>query len=280
MDSIRAELFSLRRRRSTWVIGALWILMSLLFGIGIPLIVHAAIGGHPSATVSDPESLIRGTLPAHVLATTAGLYPTYGSALMLILGAVVFGADFRGRTWTTLFTSQPRRPRVVLARFAALGVAVLVVVVADCAAMLLASEIVALSTERPAAAPGVNLILQTIGFTLLVSVVGCSLGAVLATVFQGVAGAIAVGLLWFLAIENLFSGLSGSVSAVREARAFFPSGSAGSLASYFNRVTGTSDALPGVAHLSGPALSLLVLATYAVVAVAATSALLRTRDVA
>lgn len=276
MNSVRAELFAVRRRRTTWVVGVLWVLMSLVFGIAIPLIVYGATGGHASGTVSDPEALVAGTLPAHVLATLTGLYPTYGSALMLVLGAVLFGSDFRSRTWGGVFGSQPDRRRVVLARFAAAAVAALVVVVVDEVVMVAASEVVAAGAGRSAALPSAGALLESLGFTLLASVVGLSIGAALATLLRGVAGAIAVGLVWFLAIENLLSGLAGAVAGVGTIRAFLPSGSAGSLASYF---TGSTEALPGVAHLSGPVLSVAVMCLYALVAVVVTSTVMVRRDV-
>lgn len=277
MRSIRAELYLLPKKKAVYALGLIWIAMSVIFGIGIPLIVYAAIKGAPSATVADPGLLLAGTLPTHIASTTAGLYPIYGAALMFVLGVTFFGPEFRTRTWATIFIQQPRRSAVVLGKIVALAIATVVITLVDVGVMVAASEISAAVYSKAGALDLRTIVIATL-ICLLVSLTGAALGATLATIFRGVAIAVGVGLIWLLAVENLLSGLAGSLPAVKAIREFLPAGSGGSLASYVARLSHSQDLLPGVANLSGPGLAVTVQLAYVAFSIVVLLILMRVRD--
>ena len=276
---IASELYLLLRRRSILIVGIVWILTSLIFGLGIPLIVYVSLSGHASATVSNPDLLLQGELPSKILSTVVGIYPTYGSAMLFLLGAIYFGLDFRGQTWGSIFLQEPRRVAVVLAKAVALAVASFVVVLADYIVVLLASVVIAAIFGRAISFPGLGLMVTGFLACFLVGLVSALLGAGLATLTKGMAVAIAIGLGWILAVENALWGVSGILPWARSARLFTPAGTAGSLASYFSAATKDNYLLPGVVHLATPWVSVLILAIYGAIGVVLAALLLRSRDV-
>lgn len=275
MNSIRAELFLLLRRPSALVVGVVWVAMSLVFGLVIPLIVHAAIGSQPTASVPDPAAIVAGLRPSQAMSTTAGLYPLYGSALMLVLGAVVFGTDFRNRTWATVFAQEPRRYRVVLAKALALVVAVVAITLVDVVVMTLASAVIGASMELSASLPPLSEYLRGTASCAFIGSVGALLGAMLAVLTRGTAIAVGIGLVWMLAVENLMSSLSGVAPVFEHIRAVFPGGSAGSIVSALG---GSARTMPGVAHLGSTGVEAAVLAAYAAVALVVAVTVVSRRD--
>lgn len=275
-QALRAELFLLRRNRAMVLVGVGWILMSIAFGLVIPLIVHEVIGSKPTASVPDPAQLVDGLRPVNIMATTTGLYPIYGAALMVVLGALAVGSDFRHRTWQTLFVQDSRRRTVVAAKLVAASVAGLVIAAADVVAMAVASLVIAAAIGLPLALPGAGEILGGLAAICLTSTMAVCLGAVLAALFRGVALVVGVGLVWMLAVENLMSSLAGVSPVFERVRAALPGGSAGSLMSAFS---GTTDKLPGVAHVEPQGVAVAVIAAYLAVSVVLAIELMRRRDV-
>jgi ABC-2 type transport system permease protein len=277
---VQAELLSARKRPGVWVVGGAWTGLALAFGMVVPYVVWLAIRNRPPGSAGDPEKLIDGLLPDRFLAGTVDLYPMFGSALMLILGAVLVGGEYRWGTWGTLLAQRPGRGAAVLAKAVAIAVVLLcvTVVVVVCAAV--ASAAAAGLSGRGAHWPGAATLLGGVGAAWLISMAAASLGMVLAVLLRATGAAIGVGLLWLLALENLVSGLAGILPALHWPQRLLIGPSAGSLATALDPTGKVNSSIPGVVSVSGPVTASVVLAGYVVVCVALSALLMSRRDLA
>jgi ABC-type transport system involved in multi-copper enzyme maturation permease subunit len=277
-DVVRAELLSARKRPGVWVVGGAWTGLALAFGMVVPYIVWLAVRNRPPGSAGDPDKLIGGLLPDRFLAGTVDLYPMFGSALMLILGAVLVGGEYRWGTWGTLLVQRPGRRTAVLAKASAVAVVLLCVTVLVVACAAAASAAAAGLSGRGAHWPGAATLLGGVGAAWLISMAAAALGMFLAILLRATGAAIGVGLLWLLALENLVSGLAGVLPALHWPQRLLIGPSAGSLATALDP-TGTVDsAVPGVVSVSGPVTASAVLAGYVVVCVGLSALLMSRRD--
>lgn len=277
-DVVRAELLSARKRPGVWVVGGAWTGLALAFGMVVPYIVWLAVRNRPPGSAGDPDKLIGGLLPDRFLAGTVDLYPMFGSALMLILGAVLVGGEYRWGTWGTLLVQRPGRRTAVLAKASAVAVVLLCVTVLVVACAAAASAAAAGLSGRGAHWPGAATLLGGVGAAWLISMAAAALGMFLAILLRATGAAIGVGLLWLLALENLVSGLAGILPALHWPQRLLIGPSAGSLATALDP-TGTVDsAVPGVVSVSGPVTASAVLAGYVVVCVGLSVLLMSRRD--
>jgi ABC-type transport system involved in multi-copper enzyme maturation permease subunit len=277
---LRAELLSTRKRPGVWIVGGAWAGLAVVFGMVVPYIVWLAIRNRPVGSSGDPEKLITGLLPDKFLPGTVDLYPMFGSALMLILGAVLVGGEYRWGSWGTLLVQGPGRTSAVLGKAMAAAAAVLCVTVLVLAASAGASALVAAFTGRPAHWPDATTLVAGIGAVWLISMAAASLGIFLSTLLRGTGAAIGVGLLWLLAVENLVSGLAGTLPALKVVQELLIGPSAGSLATALDP-SGTPDtSVPGVVSVSGAPAASVVLAAYVVLFLGLSSLLVSRRDVA
>ncbi|MDQ0994690.1 ABC transporter permease [Streptomyces sp. V3I7] len=276
---LQAELLATRKRPGVWIVGGAWAGLAVAFGMVVPYIVWLAVRNHPTGSSGDPEKLISGLLPDRFLSGTVDLYPMFGSALMLILGAVLVGGEYRWETWGTLLVQGPGRGSAVLGKAAATAVAVLCITVLVLAASAGASALVAAVTGRSAPWPDAATLLGGVGAVWLISMAAASVGILLSILLRGTGPAIGVGLLWLLAVENLVTGLAGTLPALKGVQRLLIGPSAGSLATALDPSGKPNASVPGVVSVSGPLTASLVLAAYVVVCLAVSSALVSRRDV-
>ncbi len=276
---LRAELLSMRKRPGVWIVGGGWTLMAVGFGMVVPYIVWLAIRNRPAGASGDPQKLISGLLPDEFLPGTVDLYPMFGSALMLILGAVLAGGDQRWGTWGTLLVQRPQRTTALVGKAVAVAVAVLGITVLVVAVSAGASALVAVLSGRSADWPGAPDLLAGIGAVWLVSMAAASLGIFLAILLRNAGAAIGVGLLWLLAVENLVTGLAGTLTALKWAQRLLIGPSAGSLGAALDPTGGANTAVPGVVSVSGPLAASLVLGAYVALCLGLAALLLNRRDV-
>jgi ABC-2 type transport system permease protein len=275
---LHAELLAARKRPGLWVVGGAWTVLAAVFGMVVPYIVYLALRGEPAEAGQDPQDLLAGVLPQQWVSSTASLYPMFGSAMMLILGAVMLGGEYRWGTWNTLLVQRPGRAATVLGKFGAVAVALLGITLAVAAVTAVASALIAVATDHPARWPDAGTVLAGIGAGWLVSLAAAALGAFLAVLFRGTGPAIGVGLVWLLAVENLVSGVVGMVPALEVVQQGLIGPSGGSLASALAPEGAAPTTVPGVVSVSGPLTASVVLVAYAVVLTALTVRLIRRRD--
>ncbi|HEY0168653.1 MAG TPA: ABC transporter permease subunit [Jatrophihabitans sp.] len=277
-DVLRAELLATRKRPGAWIIGGAWVVLAVGFGMLVPYLVYLALRGRPSSSAGDTEKLLTGVLPEQFVSTSVALYPLFGSALMLIFGAVLIGGDYRWGTLGTLLTQRPGRVAMMLGKAAALGLALLGVTVAVVLATAATSAVIAALAGRASRWPGPVTLLEGIGSAWLVSAAAASLGAFLAVLLRNTAAAIAVGLVWLLALENLVSGIASTVPALKVVQRLLIGPSGGSLATSLGSETQSDGGMPGVVAVSGSLTAVVVLCCYIAVFLGLATALTVRRD--
>ncbi len=221
-------------------------------------IVYLVLSGSGSTEGGDPATLLATLLPDRLVPTTLSLYPLFGTAIMLILGAVLAGGEFRWGVWGTLFNQGPVRAAVVLSKIAAMAV---VVVVGTFVLVVVAGTIIAVIEGRPLDWPGPGPIALGLGSAWLVSLAVASLGFFLAIAFRGIGTALGVGLVWLLALENTVNGLS-FLLEVGPMQKVLLGPSAGSLAAALGTTTQDNGGTPGVVATASPLVACLVLGAY------------------
>jgi ABC-type transport system involved in multi-copper enzyme maturation permease subunit len=180
---IRTELLRLRTTRSTWVLLALGLVLSL----GWAVAVIANIGGIGAAVRGS------GQLRADVLAgSTIGLFP------VLLLGVVAVAGEFHHRTVTPTFLVTPRRWRVLAAKAAACAltgapVAVVLLAVTWTVGVLAGAIHPTMDTT----------LLATTGRSMLVAACWALLGVGVGAAVRNQTVAVLVPLVWLLLIEPL-----------------------------------------------------------------------------
>ncbi|MDX3353637.1 hypothetical protein PV703_09965 [Streptomyces sp. ME01-24h] len=277
---VQAELLAARKRPGVWIVGGAWIALALVFGTVVPAVVYLAVRNRPPGTAGDPQELIDGLLPDRFLSGTVALYPMFGSALMLILGAVLTGGEFRWGTWGTLLVQRPGRTGAVLGKAASAAVVVLCVTALVVALGAASGAVAAALTGRAANWPDVSSLAAAVAAAWLISMAAASLGMFLAILLRGTGAAIGVGLLWLLAMENLVSGLTGILPALKGLQRLLIGPSAGSLAAALDPSGTAGTSVPGVVSVSGPVTASVVLTAYMAVFLALSALLLTRRDVA
>jgi ABC-type transport system involved in multi-copper enzyme maturation permease subunit len=180
---VRTELLRLRTTRSTWILVATGLILTLAWAAA----VLGNVGGIGASAAGSDQ------MRADLLgATGIGLYP------VLLLGVVSVTGEFHHRTMTPTFLVTPHRWRVLTAKAAAGALAGALVVVALLAGVwtlgVLANAI------DPAADAG---LFALTGRPVLVAACWALLGVGVGTVVRNQTVAVLVPLAWFLLIETM-----------------------------------------------------------------------------
>jgi ABC-2 type transport system permease protein len=184
---VRAELLKLRTRTATGLLLATLALVALTVVVNIP----NAGTAHASVSLYDPR----------LLAGVVGIGFGVPEVFMVLLGGLAFTQEFRYGTATATYLGEPRRSRVLLAKWLALALASAVTT----AATLLVSVPVGVTAIS---ARGGNTTLapqlwQTIaaGFVVMAAyaIIGVAVGALVRNQVVTMVGV----LVWMLAVEQI-----------------------------------------------------------------------------
>jgi ABC-2 type transport system permease protein len=189
------------------------------------------------------------------------------SALGLVLGASLIGAEWHWGTMATLLTWEPRRTRVLLVKLATCVAATFVLFVVIQAVLGLVLLLVAATRGITAGTGTATWFRSVAGVVTRVSALGAfsaAVGVAVATVGRNTAAALGVGFVYFGVVEGLIRGL----------RPAWQRWLVGDNATLF--LTGTDTRFPPL-HRTMTSSGLLLLA-YAAVAVAVAVAWFRARD--
>ncbi|HEX6969074.1 MAG TPA: ABC transporter permease subunit [Micromonosporaceae bacterium] len=277
-SSLRAALFAARKRPAVWAVGGSWIVLALGFGLTVPYIVYRVLSGDPQEAESA-EALLSTVLPAKLVPTGIGLFPLFGGAIVLVLGALVIGNEYRWSTLNLIFTQRPRRTHVMVGQAVALVLINLILVVVTLAAVAALMAGFAIVEDRELTWPTVSALAKVVGAAWLISSAHASLGFFLAVAFRNTATAIAVGLLWTLVIENVISGLATVLAPFDALRKVLLSPSSGALAGALGAPSQFSGGTPGVIESTSGGLPAIVLIGYTVVMFVGAAWLTTRRDV-
>jgi ABC-type transport system involved in multi-copper enzyme maturation permease subunit len=211
---LHAAWSALIRRRAVWVVVAAWLAQAIGFGIGMNYVFYRQVAADPAQ--ADTAATWRAGLLTGALDTfAAGSLTFYGTAMAVVLGALVIGSEYTSRTVTLLYTQGPGRVATLGAQLVALtgllGVMTALTFAADYAGLAVIAGIEGWPVTAPAAgATAVSFLTAWLTATAYGLV-----GATLALVTRNAVGALAVGLVWTLAAENALVLIAGQVAVLK-----------------------------------------------------------------
>ncbi|AYY12146.1 ABC transporter permease [Actinobacteria bacterium YIM 96077] len=258
--STRAELLRLRKWPALWVLIAVWLLLTLLFGYVFDYIGYRTGG---SSTINEgvpPELLLADLLPAAIPETALSGLPMFGGAIMMILGALTAGSGYSWGTWKTVFTQGPSRASAFGGALTAVAIAVVGIMVVTMLLEFAAATTITVLESEPLIWPSALDVVRTFGGGLLISGMWAAAGIFVGTLTRSPALAVGLGLVWALAVENLLRGVANVLQQLEVVTDVLPGTAAGSLAGAMGAsAMGDGDGTPGVLTIldGGPAAALL-----------------------
>lgn len=216
MGSVRAELLLLAKRPATWVLVALPIVMSLLFGYILPY--SSYVSGPPEGR---PATDLRDMLPERMVPSLLEGVPFYLGMVALILGVLAVGSEYGWGTLKTVLMQQPRRLHLFGAKLAAVAAVLAVSTVSIFAVAAVSSSAVAWRENAPADWPAAWDVARGMGAAWLILTLWAMFGVLLAVLSRGTALAIGLGILYGLVVEGLIAGLGSDLPLVQDAAQAF-----------------------------------------------------------
>ncbi|TDC81715.1 ABC transporter permease subunit [Actinomadura sp. 7K507] len=273
----RAELLRLRRWPALWTLGAVWLLLSTTFGYVFPYLSYRNGGGF--ASEGEPRQLLADVMPESVpLAAVQGM-PMFGGAILFALGALAAGSGYGWGTWKTALTQGPGRSSVLGGTFTALGGIVLVVLLGTFALDMGIALSLAAVEGQGIVWPSAGDLARGLGAGALILALWTTAGLAIGTLVRSPALAVALGLVWTLAVENLLRAVSSLLDWLVPVTDVLPGTAAGSIAAAVGaRPVSEEGGTPGVVDNLTAAPAVAVMLAYIVVFVIITGVLMR-RDV-
>ena len=272
--SFFAEVLKLRKRPAVLSLGGLWISIVVVFLYLFPALIFAAIPPTEPVEAGVVEEQLSILTPENLpLYLLLFLFPGLGTAVALILGAMVAGSEYGWGTLRIILSQQSDRLGVLSGKLLALCVLLLLFVLAAFLAGALSSLAVTLFSGLSLAPPPAAELLQGLGAGLLILALWAALGFAFATLFKGTTLAVGLGLIYAFVIEQALSRLSILSEALRTVARFLPGVNTSSLSR-----TLAGDPQFGQ-ELLDPAWSVLVMLLYAAAFVLITALVFRRRDV-
>jgi ABC-type transport system involved in multi-copper enzyme maturation permease subunit len=276
--SFTAELLLLRKRRSTWILLALWTTLAMFFSYLLAYLEYrnGDLEGGPGQT--RLEELLPEQLAGHV----SGGFPFFGGVFALMLGVLLFGSEYNWGTLRTILVQRPGRLEVFAAKLLALAVGLIPFVLCVFALGAAASYAIAWSEGVTAGSPPLGDLVRALVAVWLILAVWAAFGVALGLLSRGTSLAIGVGILYALVIEGLISAFADQISLLEPLVEFFLRANAYSLIEGLGAAT-TGAATEGPGAFNGPyvggAQALIVLIGYIVGFLVLSGFLLRRRDV-
>lgn len=205
--AIRVELFKLRRRPATWVLGLLLIALLLL---GYILIWHFISNPPKGARFGrdfNKAVALESVYPGSFIRTGFSTVGTLGGALCMLLGVLATGSEFGWGTLKTLLVQGPGRGQIYAGKLIALAVVVLVFVLAMMGVAAAVSAILVRADGATSAWPDALQIVKGIGAGWLIFGMWTAFGVFLAFVLRQATLSIGVGLVYMLIVEAIIGGI-------------------------------------------------------------------------
>lgn len=278
--SYRAELLKLRKWPAMWILAAVLLVLSQVFGYVIPYVAYRSGGGSGFAAGETPAQLLADILPGRLVPNTLGGFPLFAGAIALIIGALVAASEYGWGTLKTILAQRPRRRSLLAGKLLSMATAILALVLTVFAVNALWSWVIAATEGMPADWPSVLDLGRGIGAGWLILGMWSLLGALLGMLFRSTSLAVGLGLVWALAVENLVRGFAGVLGFLDAFQRGLPGVNAGSLVAALGAATlDQPGGTPGVtAVVSGPQ-AVVVLGAYVVVLTLVAVVALQRQDV-
>lgn len=287
--SFRAESLKLRRRPAVWVLGLIWLGLTVIVGYAV---VYVFLVNTPSPPVPGDipqrereqiqqqerqfqEDQLQSLLPEEIVSSTLPGFTTLGGAIALILGTLVVGGEYGWGTLKTIITQRPNRPQVFGGKLLALLVVLILFVFAVFIGSAVASYVIAGLEESPTDWPPAGDLVLAFGSGVLILTLWAAFGAFLATLFRSTALSVGLGLVYVLVLETLILSLPIRNETFQDAREFFPGQNSTFLANSFAEGPFAPPNPP-----VDPGQAALVVAAYTIALVVVAALIFRRRDVA
>ena len=291
LASLGAELLKLRKRPSTWVLGCIWLAVTILFNYTL---AYALLSNAPPPTVPDGtpkaqreqlqeqqeefrEEQLEFLYPENLVSNLAPGFANLGAPIALILGALAVGSEYGWTTFKTVLTQRPGRSALFFGKLLALGILLALLVVLTFASGAASGYIIAGLENAPAGWPAAGELARALGAGGLILAVWAALGVLLATLLRSTALSVGIGLVYSLVLETIIFSLPIPNEAFRNAREFFPGQNSTFLADSFSGQPQAGFAPPEPPVEASQAA--LVLLAYAAAFVLIAAFVFRSRDV-
>jgi len=206
MGSIAAQLLILRKRSSTWILMAIWLVLGVMFSHLLPYLEYRDNSGGPTQ-VSLPT-----LLPERFADNLLGGFPFFGGVLVLMLGVLAIGSDYGWDTLKTVLSQRSGRLRLLFSKIAALAIALVPFTLALFLVGAVASYVVAGAEDAAVDWPSAWELVRAFAAGWFILATWAAFGVFLAVLSRGTALAIGIGILYAFVIEGLLSALAGQVS--------------------------------------------------------------------
>jgi ABC-2 type transport system permease protein len=278
--SLSAELLKLRKRPATWLVGAVFVTLGLVFAYLFPYLSYRSGGARQGPVAGSGEELLLDALPANLVPSALGGWPLFGGALALVLGALITGSEYGWGTLKTVLAQRPGRLAVLGGKVTAAALVTAVMVMISLAADAVASWAIAAAENRAVDWPPLPDLAQGFAAGWLIVTMWCVAGMFLGTVLRGTALPVGIGLVWALVIEQLVRGFASTLDAIDVVQRWLPGTNAGALVAALGAPTQAQGrGTPGITDVVGGTHATLVVAGYLITLTAATAIVLRRRDV-
>jgi ABC-type transport system involved in multi-copper enzyme maturation permease subunit len=278
--SLSAELLKLRKRPATWLVGAVFVTLGLVFAYLFPYLSYRGSGARQGPVAGSGEELLLDALPASLVPSALGGWPLFGGALALVLGALITGSEYGWGTLKTVLAQRPGRLAVLGGKLTAAGLVTAVMVVVSLTADALASWAIATAENRAVDWPPLPELTQGVAAGWLIVTMWCVVGMFLGTVLRGTALPVGIGLVWALVVEQLVRGFASTLDAIDVLQRWLPGTNAGALVAALGAPTqAQSRGTPGITDVVSGTHATLVVAGYLIILAAATAIMLRRRDI-
>ncbi|MDP8950885.1 MAG: ABC transporter permease subunit [Actinomycetota bacterium] len=275
--SFFAEVLKLRKRPAVLLLGGLWLAIVIVFLYLFPALILAVIAPSEPVEAGVAEEQLSTLAPENLpLYLLLFLFPGLGTAMALILGALVAGSEYGWGTLRIILSQRSSRLGVLSGKLLALCVLLLLFVLAAFLAGALSSLAVALFSSLSPAPPPAAELLQGLGAGLLILALWAALGFALATLFEGTTLAVGLGLIYAFVVEQVLKGLSNLSESLRTVLEFLPGVNTAALSQAFVDPAGNPALQEG---LISPARAILVMLLYTAAFVLVAALVFRRRDV-
>jgi ABC-2 type transport system permease protein len=272
--SFLAEVLKLRKRPAVWVLGALWLVIMVLFFYLLPALTIADDPPEAEAGLGEPiYALAPQNLSAYLISL---LFPSLGTAVALILGALAAGSEYGWGTLKVILSQRPGRFGVLLGKLLALCTLLLFFVLAAFLVGAVSSLAIALLSGAPSAPPTAAELLKGMGAGVLILIVWAAFSFALATLSRSTALAVGFGLTYAFAIEQVFLGFLSSNESLLQIAQFLLSVNTSALSLAFAEPAGNSTLEGG---FFDPTRSAIVLIAYTAVFLRITTLVFCRRDI-
>jgi len=288
---LRSEIFRVRRRWMTWIL----LLSVVVLAFVVYFIIYASVqaqiqalqNGAASATNGPPqtEAQLRQELqtlrPSQVMSFGLGIVSGFGSVLLIVLTASVFGNEFNWGTLRVILALGAGRERFLGAKYVVLTLYAIVLTIAGALAALAGSEIVSSVASLDSTLPSdftAQLVL-TIGRTVFTFLPYIALAAFIAVWSKSGGAGIAIGLVVYFAEGIVMSLLVAFNKDYVTVANFGLSRNVSAIARLAGSSSGTGPAAATLPDASEAGQAALVLLGYTIVFVGLAMWRFRSRDV-